>query len=392
MNRKSFAWAVAAVAFGLLSPGIAAAWTNPISVVGIKSAACPNPQFSTIQAAVNAATAGTTIRICPGTYPEQVTIAKSLNLQGESGVVIEPANVVANVTGMASGQSIAAIILVQGTTDADIEDVTVDGASSGITQCAPDLVGIYYRNASGDMRRVAVRNVKLTANLNGCQSGSAILVQSGDGGISAVNIEGSSVHDYQKNGITANEAGTQVRLDHNVITGVGPTSGAAQNGIQIGFGAKGSVEHNAVANHVWSPCVSLQQCDFVSIGILVTGSDGVSVDQNSVGVSQVGIAISANHARVFGNRVFDSMVADGIELLGNDNDARDNRITHSDRAGIFLQGNNNEIQGNRVNEAAFGVLKITGSAGNVIANNEFFNTGVSVQDPADPSLRASPYR
>ena len=39
--------------------------------------------FSTIQAAVNAAPAGSNIDVCPGTYPEQVTItSKSLTLVG----------------------------------------------------------------------------------------------------------------------------------------------------------------------------------------------------------------------------------------------------------------------------------------------------------------------
>src|SRR5687768_8350365 len=38
--------------------------------------------FSTIQAAVTAATPGDTIKVCPGTYTEDVTITISLTLQG----------------------------------------------------------------------------------------------------------------------------------------------------------------------------------------------------------------------------------------------------------------------------------------------------------------------
>jgi hypothetical protein len=34
-----------------------------------------------------------------------------------------------------------------------------------------------------------------------------------------------------------------------------------------------------------------------------------------------------------------------------------------------------------ITEAAIGVLKETGSSGNIIAGNHFFNTPVSVQDP-----------
>src|ERR1700685_1901384 len=42
--------------------------------------------YTTIQQAVNASPAGSTILVCPGNYPEQVTIQKDLSLVGvESG-------------------------------------------------------------------------------------------------------------------------------------------------------------------------------------------------------------------------------------------------------------------------------------------------------------------
>ncbi|MGB7469616.1 MAG: hypothetical protein WBW58_09605, partial [Candidatus Acidiferrum sp.] len=249
--------------------------SNTVIVVGTNPAECPGAQFSTIQDAVNAASPGAIIRICAGNYPEQVNITKPLSLRGENGVVIQPSNVTANATGTASGQAIAAILLVPDVTGVEIRDVIIDGTNSGITECSPDLIGVLYQNASGDVSRVTVRNVKLSASLNGCQSGSAILVQSGGGGTSVVDIEDSSIHDYQKNGITANEVGTQVRIEGNAVTGVGPTTGAAQNGIQIGFGAGGSISRNSVANHIWSPCVSLQSCDFTADDILVYQSNDV---------------------------------------------------------------------------------------------------------------------
>jgi len=374
-----------------VAPQIARA-AAPVIVVGTLSAACPDAQFSTIQAAVNAASPGTVIRICRGTYPEQVSIKKPLSLHGESGVLIDPSNVTANATGSASGQPIAAIILVQDTTDVYVQNVIVDGTNNGITECGPDLIGILYQNASGEVKRVAVRNMKLSTNLNGCQSGSAILIQSGGGGTSLVEVDGSSIHDYQKNGITANEVGTQATIADNVVTGVGPTTGAAQNGIQIGFGAKGSILENTVANHIWSPCVSLELCAFKADNILVFQSDRVSVERNVAGVSQTGIAIVANHANVTGNHVFGTLTLDGIKLAGNDNEATDNSITHSDRAGVFVEGNNNDVQTNRINEAAFGVLKAAGSTGNIIRNNDMFNAIVGVQDPAGRGSQDSPYR
>jgi len=373
-------------------PQVAHAQT-PVIVVGTKSAACPDAQFSKIQEAVDAASSpGTVIRICPGTYPEQVSITKALSLQGENGVVIEPSHVGGDTMSTFSGASLAPIILVKDTTDVDIRDVIVDGASNDITACGPDFIGILYQNASGEVARVAVRNVKLSTTLNGCQSGSAILIQSGGGKTSVVGVKSSSIHEYQNNDITANEVGTQVQIEDNVGTGVGPTTGAAQNGIQIGFGAGGSISSNTVANHIWSPCVSLESCGVTADDILVVQSDGVSVEQNVAGISQTGIAIAANHAHVAQNQVFDTLTFDGIELAGNDNGATDNSITHSDRAGVFIDGNNNNVRRNRINEAAFGVLKAAGSTGNIIFFNNFSNATVIVQDPPGRGSKASPYR
>jgi hypothetical protein len=94
------------------------------------------------------------------------------------------------------------------------------------------------------MERVTVRNFLLPASLAGCQSGAGIFVQSGGGMMSQVAINHSTIHHFQKNDIAANEVGTDVSIDENVVTGIGPTIGptpAAQNGIQFGFGAGGRI-------------------------------------------------------------------------------------------------------------------------------------------------------
>jgi len=314
-----------------VAPQVAHAQT-PVSVVGTKSAACPDAQFSTIQEAVDHASPGTVIRICPGTYPEQVSITKALSLQGESGVVIEPSSVEDNAM-----DGLAPIIRVAGATDVHISDVIVDGTNSGPTACGPTFIGILYKNASGDVKSVAVRNVKLSTSLNGCQSGLAILIQSASGGMSVVDVADSSIHDYQKNGITADGSGTEVQIENNVVTGVGATTGAAQNGIQISSGAGGSISKNTVANHIWSPCVSVTSCEAIGIDILVFQSDSVSVEQNVAGISQTGIAIVANHATVIQNQVFNTLIFDGAALTGNDNNASYNSITLARSIECFLE-------------------------------------------------------
>jgi parallel beta-helix repeat protein len=374
------------VAASGLVVGIGPALAMPELVVDDDHVQCPNAAFTTVQAAIDAASPGDRIRVCPGTYREQVSIRKRLHVRGENGAVVMPAGMVANTTSLFDGSPMAAAILVADAAHVFIEGLTVDGAANGIAGCRPILIGVFYRNASGRIDGVAVRNMKLGPGLEGCQSGNGILVQSGSGGSSKVEVSDSSVHDYQKNGITGTEAGTHLWARRNVVTGVGPTSGAAQNGIQVGPRARGVVEDNAVANHLWSPCVSASSCAAVATGVLVVEAREARVARNTIGGSQIGIALQGNGASAFANSVFDTAVFGGIVVSGDRNHVVGNTVTHSDEAGIYLFGDRNFIFGNRINEAPIGIWKLAGSSGNVLAGNRFSNT--PILDPAAPAAPA----
>jgi hypothetical protein len=356
---------------------------GPRALVVDDNLACPGATFSSIQAAVNAAPRGGTIKVCPGVYNEQVRINKPLTVRGvefanQTAAIVKPAPAVANSTSTATGNPIAAIILAENAREINLENLTVDGATNGINACAPTLVGIYYRNASGEIESVAVRNIRLGTGLEGCQSGLGIFVQSGMGRESKVEIEDSSVHDYQKNGITANEAGTDVWVKGNAVTGIGPTANIAQNGIQIGFGAKGRVEENSVINHIYALCVSTSNCAFTASDILINESNNVWVSQNNVGKSQTNIFVSGNGSDIRDNTVYDTDVFDGIALFGNNNRVQNNSIFNSDEAGVFVQGRSNKVNGNTINEAPVGILESAPSNNNDLRQNRFFNTGVNI--------------
>jgi nitrous oxidase accessory protein NosD len=360
--------------------------------VSNNSELCPEAQFAVIQDAINAATAGDTIHICPGVYPEQLSITKPISLVGDDGVVIQPVRVEANSTSLSSGHPIAAIILVQNVADVYIRKMEVDGLVGEINECSPDFIGIFYRNASGGISHVHVQNLKLAPNLDGCQSGSGIFVQSGLGGGSHVEIRDNIIQTYQKNGITANEDGTEVRIEDNIVVGAGSTNGAAQNGIQIGYGASGTVESNWVSKNIWAPCLSIIDCAVNASDILVFQSDNIDVLRNQVAFSQVGIAIIANGADTNGNYVTCISIFDGIQLTGNDNEIENNIIRQIGESSIFIQGNTNVVTNNDLIESPIGILKTTGSTGNTIKNNRFRDTAVNIQDPPSLPIRVAPYR
>ncbi|HEV3259557.1 MAG TPA: hypothetical protein VG013_22010, partial [Gemmataceae bacterium] len=82
MRRTCLCLAAATAAFCFVGAGPAAAKEFRVSNNG----SCPNADYSTIQSAVTAAGPGDTVKVCPGTYTEQVTVSAGkdgLNLESE---------------------------------------------------------------------------------------------------------------------------------------------------------------------------------------------------------------------------------------------------------------------------------------------------------------------
>ena len=65
---------VGAFAIGVADASAVTRWVNDTGPYTPPGTSCSMPGYATIQSAVNSAIVGDTINVCPGTYPEQVSV------------------------------------------------------------------------------------------------------------------------------------------------------------------------------------------------------------------------------------------------------------------------------------------------------------------------------
>jgi parallel beta-helix repeat protein len=368
----------------------------------------PLVHFASIQLAVNSVPASSTIKICPGIYPEQVVINKKITLTGipdasgsqDAAVILSPTGgLVQNTLDFDHGSiPVAAQLLVQNTVGPVlISNLTVDGAGNGLT-CGPDVQGILFQNASGTLNHVSVRNQVPNGIPNGCQVGKSIYVQTATGGFpSTVIVENSSVHNYNKNGITGRDAGTTLTVTGNYVQGSGvvPSGGAAQNGIELGFGATGKITANTVIDNIYGDPTVADSTDILLFD--AAGSSGIMVSSNILGNSQIPIALVTtgglgDGVSVTGNKIFGTSTADGIDVCTNSNTVTGNTIFNSAESGVHLDascgstGNSNTVTGNTILESeCAGILDDTGT------NTTSPDTYYTVPFPVTTSTGSCPF-
>jgi hypothetical protein len=106
--------------------------------------------------------------------------------------------------------------------------------------------------------------------LNGCQGGVGVQVGfAPTSQIGHAKMTNDVVETYQKNGITVDGSGSTATISNSTVTGAGPTTQIAQNGIQYSFGATGKVTGSDISGNNYTGTGEAS-----STGILVFGGGG----------------------------------------------------------------------------------------------------------------------
>ncbi|MDQ2907431.1 MAG: right-handed parallel beta-helix repeat-containing protein [Chloroflexota bacterium] len=166
------------------------------------------------------------------------------------------------------------------------------GSGSSGTVNNADIYGANYYGVVNDGGNVTISHSRVhdigEKPFNGTQHGVAIYFSyaSGAKGTIANNL----IWYYQKAGIVVNGKPDTARISGNTVIGLGPVNFIAQNGIQIGYGAKATVSSNIVTGNSYTGSGNAS-----SGGILVVGGSCYS------DVATVGTQITSNN--VIGNDV-----------------------------------------------------------------------------------------
>jgi hypothetical protein len=262
-------------------------------IVDDDGANCPNAQFTTIQAAVDASGPNDRIKVCPGTYNEQVVIGP-----GHDGLRLFseiPLQAVIKMPPLEL-KFPRSIVTVNGSSDVSIWQFTISGPFY-VPNCTAPLerhTGVRIFNGSATLfgnHITEIRNVNPA--LLGCQDGIGVLIgRNFESQVGVATLRNNLIDLYQKGAVVVDNAGSYGLITQNEIDGdLALSATTAQNGVQVGRGASADVDHNEIRNNFY--CCNANQD--TAAGVLLFETDAyVTVGHNDVVNNGVGIDIDEN--------------------------------------------------------------------------------------------------
>ncbi len=330
---------------------------------------CKSGSFPTISAAVSSAPAGSTVKVCPGTYAEQIVISQPLTLEGftsgDSGqaiIAVPSGGPTVNVHSVDANLAVAAQLLVQDAGEVNITDITVDG-TGGDVDCGGAageilLVGIFYASgSSGTVNRVVARN-QLDS---GC--GTGIWAENGNTTNETVTIENSSVHNVDNNGILAfsdqSPATMTASIKGNTVELTATQDVPDTIGISLYYSA-GSISDNIITGGNYIGILASAPSITVSSNTLI--NEGLPSNFGGIHVQVDGASITSN--KILGSPgpaiyLIEVTVATTVQS---------NSITNAG-TGIDFACYSATVTGNTISDATTGFNDFTAATG----NNNFYN-------------------
>ncbi|HEY8776784.1 MAG TPA: right-handed parallel beta-helix repeat-containing protein [Gaiellaceae bacterium] len=174
------------------------------------------------------------------------------------------------------------------------DNTTAPGNVTGATIFGANYFGVVVNGDNGtvsaNVTGSAIHDIGETP-LNGTQHGTGIYYRALGTGTASGTVSGNTLTNYQKGGITIN-GNASATVTNNTVTGQGPVDYIAQNGIQFGYGAKGTVSGNTVTGNAYTGSNLAS-----SGGILVVGGPcyglpstvGLDISKNTLTNNDVGV-------------------------------------------------------------------------------------------------------
>jgi parallel beta-helix repeat protein len=242
--------------------------------------------FCTVQRGVDAVpNTGGTVNVAKGTYTEHVTITGKNNLtisgNGNNTIIQEPNTL----------NSGGAIVDVTNSQHLDLNQLTVSGPFV-VDSCATEEYGIRLNDkVSANIEHVNVLDIRPASDdYFGCQQGVGIVIgRQSASAIATATLRDVTVKNYAKDGILVDNAGSDASIKQSTVTGRGPTTLTALNGIQVSRGATATIKQTTVTGNVYSP----QTQGYTASGILIFQAGKVDISQTSSNKNDVGFDIDA---------------------------------------------------------------------------------------------------
>lgn len=166
---------------------------------------------------------------------------------------------------------------------------TGDSVSAAEIENATDY-GVFVDGGTGnvsvDITGSSIHNIGDTP-FDGVQRGNAIYYYGyNTAGTASGTVSGNAVSEYQKGGIVVSGEYASTVVTDNTVTGLGPVAFIAQNGVQFGYGATGSVSGNQISDNYYTGCSNHDAAKtgctpYVSTGLLLYDIDPSQVSSSN---------------------------------------------------------------------------------------------------------------